>query len=147
MLRVTVVNGFISIEIDVRGGFRSDLINDCCDILVPMSNAFQLGPNLLNNKLCEYVVGRCWHPDDKRRSMGRPVEPCIHMDTRQCYTFEKVGRTCSLTGACPACSHKAISFSPISTIASDFRPALSRTLSRTPPLALCDMRLKTQEHY
>ena len=56
MLRITFIDSFISIEIDIRARFRPNQIKNGSNIRVLASNALQLGSNLLNNKLCEYIV-------------------------------------------------------------------------------------------
>ena len=65
VLGISFVDGTMSVQIDVRGCLGSDQINNGCNFFVPTSNIFQLRPNLPNDKLCKYIVGRCWHPDNE----------------------------------------------------------------------------------
>ena len=135
---------FTSVEIDIRSRLWPDQINSSCNIRVPTNNACQLGSNLLDNKLREYIVGRCWHPDGEPGSMWRPIEPSAHSDTHQCHTFAKLGKTCSLTGVCSRHSYKAIC---LSTIPSGSLLVWSRTLSTVLPLVLCGRRSESQGGY
>ena len=144
VLGITFIDGFMSIEIDIRARFWSDQIKNGSSIRVLTSNDFQLGSNLLNKKLCEYIVCRCWHSDGEPGSMWRPVESDAHNGFHQCHTSATLRRTCSLTGVCPERSHKAICVFPASTIPSGPLPVWYWTLSTVPPLVLCGMRSESQ---